>query len=261
MIIETKGEDLFGVKSVMLEKVEPGEDSPNDIIMLVSTQAPDSDGDIVFQRKTKEGDGWKLDHFNGAPVITWQHSMWDMNISGVRTHAKVMKHATKGWGLHLVPLTFDQEDEGAVVLESKVRRDIIKEASVGFQVKQWQPRIVDGRRVGMNIYESYLIETAIANRGANFETEVVSKNMMLRAGGNLQTGGNKTAIEAVEEMEHLKEQVALLLKEVNALGDRFDKQENEETEKVQTVLKETEAQKRVMAGEVLALLKGVGSVK
>lgn len=223
--IETEDRGLYCAKAAVAEllKSVTGEDT-GPLVLLVSTEAVDHDGDVIHQRANKNGPGWVLDRFNGAPVISWQHDLRIPNLSGPATRAKVRKHATKGQGLHLDPLAFDEGDPFALAIEGKLRRDVIKESSVGFKVLARDPRKVDGQTVGFDIWGAELFEVAIANRGANPETEVLAKHLLTLPGvaGEVETAGNPEALELRAEIEHLAAEVALLSRGIKVLSDRVD---------------------------------------
>jgi HK97 family phage prohead protease len=202
----------------------------SDIVLLVSTQTEDSDGDIVYQGKNKNGAGWVLDKFNNSPVITWQHDLWVPNLSGPRTRAKVQKTENKGRGLHLNPLVFDEGDAFAMELEGKIRRGVLTESSVGFKAMKRDRRQNDeGQTIGLNIWESELIETAIVNRGANPETEVLAKRLLGKAPIAIQveSGGSPEIDELKDEIEHLAAVVKMLGNEMKAIGDSRDSETHE----------------------------------
>ncbi len=235
-------------------------DGTNDIILLVSTQAVDTDGDIVYQGRTKNGAGWVLDKFNKAPVITWQHDLWVPNLSGPRTRAKVMKTENKGRGLHLNPLVFDDGDELAMTLEGKIRRGVLTESSVGFKaLKRDRRQNEEGQAVGLNIYESELIETAIVNRGANPETEVLAKRLLGKApiARQVEAGGSAEIEELKEEIEHLAAVVKMLGNEMKAISDTRD---NESHELLMMTERDNKAKLQVnnAASEILKALEAGG---
>jgi len=262
MYIERKDGGLFGFKSmpVLPDHVVKVDDATGDIRLLVNTEAEDSDGDVVHQGKTKHGAGWLLKRFNGAPVITWSHDIRIPNLSGPRTRAKVGNiaaakvDATGTRGLFLDPLQFDEGDLFAMELDGKIRRDVLKESSVGFRVLVSEPRVVEGRKVGLDIYEQELIETAIVNRGANPETATVSKAALARYYNEVETAGDAEAKELVGELDNLKRLVNVLADELKLLGDRVA----DEQCAAETVRKQIEAERHEAAGEFLAALRRVG---
>ena len=216
--IESKDGGLFCTKAGTAEIIIKSDEDGAPIVLLVSTEAVDADGDVIHQRRSKHGPGWDTKRFNGAPVITWQHDLRMPNMSGPRTRAKVAKHATKGQGLFLNPLQFDEGDPFAMTIEGKIRRDVIKESSVGFKITDREPRKnEEGQTVGLDIYGAELFEVAIANRGANPETEVLAKSLLTRRDvlQAVETGGDSEVIELRSELIELRS-------EYDNLGERFD---------------------------------------
>ena len=259
MIIEEKGGTLLVTKE--LAEGFKVDSATGDIILLISTEIPDGDGDVVHQRRSKHGAGWLLKRFNGAPVISWQHNLQIPNLSGPRTRAKQGKHATKGQALFLDPLQFDEGDVFAMELDGKYRREVLKESSVGFRIHQYQPRIIEGKRVGMDIYEQELIETAAVNRGANPETETMAKALLMRAGGSVETAGDAEAKEILEILDALRGDVTVLANELKSLGDKVDGEESDAVKLLglderTKLVNGTRAQ---AAKDLLAALKRVGT--
>jgi len=228
--IDTLDGGMFCNKEDLCEVVTKGEGDSGAIVLLVSTEAVDSDGDIVHQGKTKHGAGWVLDRYNKAPAITWQHDMMIPNLSGPKTRAKVQRHETKGRGLHLNPLQFDSGDEFATFIEGKIRRDSIKESSVGFKILAREARKGDsGERVGLDIYEQELVEVAIANRGANPETEVLAKRFLSnpRVLKEVEDGGSPEIVEMKEYIEELARKVESLETTISRFSDVHDEEAQE----------------------------------
>jgi hypothetical protein len=219
--IETSDGGLICAKTDIMEVTKSDD---NAIIAVISTEAIDSDGDIVHQRKTKNGGGWDLSRFNAAPVLTWQHDLNRPNISGEKTRAKVRTHETKGDALYLEPMTFDQEDDFAVGIESKIRRNIVKEFSVGFRIKAGErtPRKGESDQIeGLDIWGATLLENAVCNRGANQETEVFAKHLIgiPTVTKDLEDAGSSEAIEAKEEIQELNRRIDELENIVKQFGD------------------------------------------
>jgi len=235
-------------------------DGSTDISLLVSTQIQDSDGDVVHQRKNKNGAGWDLERFNKGPVITWSHDLWTPNMSGPKTRGKVKKTENKGPGLHLDPLQFDEGDTFAMGLDGKFRRGVPLESSVGFRaLKRDRRKNEEGMTTGFDIWESQLIEVAIVNRGANPETETLAKRLLTRAevAKDLETGGSAEIEEFKEEIEHLARMVKDLGDELKLLGDRTENHEHE-----RQMVKEAKATQenlvKAAAEEILAALTAGG---
>lgn len=263
MYIEQKDGTLLGMKT-MPDAVKI--DGDGDIKLLVSTEAVDSDGDVVHQRRSKYGEGWKLDRFNRAPVVTWQHDLRVPNLSGPRTKAKVSKLGDEGargtglWGLFLNPLQFDEGDVFAMELDGKYRREVLKESSVGFMVLDWQPRVVDGKREGMDIYTSELVEVATANRGANPETATLAKNLTARFALFHEDEGSSMVKDMAEELDNLRQLVTVFGNELKALGDKVDGRVEtfDEVEAAKAIEEHARQQEQAAAEELLAVLKSRG---
>ena len=257
--IETEDGGMICTKDSFAEVIKT--EGESNIVLLVSTEAVDSDGDIVRQRKSKRGLGWILDRFNKAPVITWQHDIWVPNLSGAKTKAKVQKHPEKGFGLHLNPLTFDDGDPFAMVLDGKIRREVIKESSVGFKIIDREPiKNEEGRVTGLDIGTSELIEVAIANRGANPETEVMAKQMLTRPGiaNQVEGGDSIEVLELKEEIQELAEKLDLLANTLKTLGDE---QQAEEFLRKKETQRARQDEIRSAAAELLKSLHRVGTAK
>ncbi len=244
-----------------LVKTDDTPDAP--LVILLSTEAEDSDGDIVHQGKTKHGKGWVLDRFNGAPLVTWQHDTHRPNISGPKTRAKVRKHPTKGRGLHIDPLTFDMLDEFAAGIDGKIRRDVLKEFSAGFMVTAREARKnEDGRVTGFDLYEQVLIEAAVANRGANPETEVLAKRMLGKSGvaRTVEAGDSAEVQELKEELADIHKTMEMLTELVKSLGDRVDGPADEaRMERTHETLEVKDALAQKAAGEILDTLLRTGN--
>lgn len=223
--IEQEDGGMLCVKSDTSERMttKADGDGKTPIVLLISTEAIDSDGDIIHQRRSKKGSGWVLKRFNGGPVVTWQHNMWEPNLSGKDTKAKVGNHPRKGPSLFLNPLMFDDGDPFAMSLDGKIRRDVIKESSVSFKTIEKEARRTDeGRTIGWDIYGAELYEVAIANRGANPETEVLAKRMMARPdlAGTVEGSGSAEIEELKAEIENLHDEIKKLSDSLCQLGDR-----------------------------------------
>lgn len=261
--IEGKAGSVYCAKSAVAELIKSvtGEDEAGPLVLLVSTEAVDSDGDVIHQRPNKNGPGWVVTRFNGAPVISWQHDLRIPNLSGPETQAKVRKHATKGQGLHLDPLTFDVGDPFALSIEGKLRRDVIKESSVGFKVLNRGPRKVDGQTVGFDIWGAELFEVAIANRGANPETEVLAKHLLAlpAVARDVEDAGNPEALELRAEIEHLAQEVVLLTRSLKVLSDRVDGEDEARALAVREKRDKNTAAVNAAASELLKVLRAEGT--
>lgn len=228
--------------------------TPGPIVMLVSNEAVDSDGDIIHQRRSSKGPGWVLDRFKRAPVMTWQHDLRIPNISGPGTRPVVRKHDTKGQALFLDPVQFDEGDPFAMELEGKVRRGVLKESSVGFHILNREPRTDDdGNRAGLHIYGAELIEVALANRGANPDVDVLAKRMLGYAdvAKAVQGGDDSEVAELKAEVQHLSEKLRVL---ENAL-----KVQAEDNDRMRLDIDKEQAARNVAAKDLLVRLQKLGT--
>jgi HK97 family phage prohead protease len=85
--------------------------------------------------------GWKTDNYQRSPVVLWCH---DHKLPPIGTAAAAVGRD----GLRM-PVTFDQEDPFAVQVESKVRRNIIRACSVGWDFVDADGQTLDLR--GMTV--------------------------------------------------------------------------------------------------------------
>lgn len=262
-LIKTKDGGYLGTASASVLAVKTEEDS-QDIVLFVSSEAVDGDGDILHQRKSKFGPGWQLERFNKAPVITWQHDMRVPNLSGPRTRAKVGKHPTKGVGLFLDPLQMDEGDAFAMVLDGKIRRDVITESSVGFLITHHEPLLVEGVRKGIHIYGADLREVALANRGTNPDTEAMAKALLGDPVVLNQVAYDSKAfdtlrakVEALTDQLHDSEQtLAMLAEVVKTFGDPAGG-EVRSRQAVETI----KAARNDAAADVLEILRAAGAIE
>jgi len=203
---------------------------------VVSDESEDSDSDIIHQGKNKRGRGWVLDRFNAAPVLTWMHNIYEPSLSSPKTRAKVDKLDDGRKALVLDPAEFDLEDPKAALIDGKLRRGSVKEWSVGFKGLIAEPRLAeDGTRGrGYDFYEQQLIEVAVVNRGANYNTSTAIKSLLGAAGMavDVQTAGDAEANELRSEVEFLdqriKELEALVIQKLSDPENRACNEEHEE---------------------------------
>ena len=210
-VIELKDGELLAIKDLELVTETKADDEGN-IVAIVSTETEDSDMAIIRQRRNKKGAGWILDHFNKGPVLTWMHDMFRPNIGAPGTKAKLAKDEKLGSVLTLNPAKFDQGDEVAVGIEGKLRRGVLNEWSVGFRGRVWERREADenGRQRGYEFFEQKLAETAVVNRGANYDTSTAIKSLLAYEGGDVEDGGSAEIMELRSEVEFLNERLVTL---------------------------------------------------
>lgn len=203
------------------------------ITAVVSDSSEDSDKDIIHQGKNKLGAGWLLEHFNKAPVLTWMHNMYVPSLSAPETRAKLAKvDGHQGRVLTLAPAAFDLEDDFAAQIEGKIRRRVLKEWSVGFRGIKVEPRRNDdgSRGRGYEFFEQKLIEVAVVNRGANYNTSTAVKGLLGSPGlaQETQAGDDAEALELKAEVEYLEQRVkdleALVMASLAEPGSCADEQ-------------------------------------
>ena len=256
--IELKDGGMICTKTDSCEVIKAADS--NDIALLVSTQSVDSDGDVVYQRKNKNGIGWDLGLFNKGPVITWSHDLWVPNMSGPKTKGKVKKTESKGFGLHLDPMQLDDGDPFAMTLDGKFRRGVPLESSVGFRaLKKDRRKNDEGQTTGFDIWESQLVEVAIVNRGANPDTETLAKRLMKRRDvvKDLESGGSAEIEELREELLDMNNRFDIISNAVKALGDVRDDEAHELLMMTEAKVKTANAINDT-AGEILKSLQKYG---
>ena len=187
------------------------------MVAMVSTEGLDTDGDIIRQTKTPRGRGWILDGFNKTPFMTWMHDKQRPNIASPDVRAHVRAHKG-GHALFLDPFAFDPGDTFAQELEGKYSRRVLRETSVGYTSKVWEP--ID---TGREFFEQTLIEVAAVNVGANRETDTMIKSMLSRSGlvAKVQAAGDSEVEELKSEIIYLREELRLISNEVKRMGDRM----------------------------------------
>lgn len=94
---------------------------------IASTSDPDRHGTVLNQ------DNWRLDNFNANPIIGYQHNVYG-NMCNAPDPDDVIG---KGYGyieerLLLVDVIFDEENELARKIKSKIERGFLRTVSVGF---------------------------------------------------------------------------------------------------------------------------------
>jgi len=167
--------ELEGGKS-LVQKIVGAEILPEQkegqIIAMISTEAIDSDGDIIHQDKTEWGEGWELDRYNKHPVMLWGHDHQRPSIG--KAAAYLDTH--NGKQALFATAEFDPEDEFAQQIEGKIRRGIISETSVGFVASTYGAIDLDHPWDGYHFWQQELIEFSWENRGANPDVESFIKS-------------------------------------------------------------------------------------
>jgi len=215
MLIDLKNGNKLVHKLVGVA-IEP-EEIPGQIVARISTTADDSDGDTIFQGPNDKGAGWLLERYNKHPVMLWMHD--HMRPSMGKSEAFLAPH-DGGSALHARSF-FDQEDEFARQIESKVRRGVLSETSVGFMATKYGFKNETDPWDGINFYEQELIEYSWVNRGANPDTESFIKSACIscpEVGKLIQTFESKELIEMKNEflsrMEAVDSQIKIILEQM-----------------------------------------------
>lgn len=94
---------------------------------IASTEDPDRHGTVLNQ------DNWRLENFNANPIIGYQHNVYG-NMCNAPDPDDVIG---KGYGYTedrqlLVDVIFDEENELAGKIKSKIKRGFLRTVSVGF---------------------------------------------------------------------------------------------------------------------------------
>ena len=95
---------------------------------VASTSDPDRHRTVLNQ------DNWKLDNFNANPIIGYQHNVYGADFCSSPNPDDVIGkgRAYVEDGEMLVDVVFDEENELAKKIESKIERGFLRTVSVGF---------------------------------------------------------------------------------------------------------------------------------
>jgi len=168
------------------------------ITAIISTSSVDSDGDIIQQGKSNNGAGWILDRFNKHPLMLWMHDHYRPSMGKAEAY---LGETESGIAL-FARANFDQEDEFARQIESKIRRGVISETSVGFVASKFAPIDSDNGFTGYNFHEQELIEFSWVNRGANPDTESFIKSACL----DCPDLGNLIEVHEDQELKEMRKE-------------------------------------------------------
>jgi hypothetical protein len=230
------------------------EKSARGMAAMISTEALDTDGDIIRQAKNAKGGGWDLAAFNAMPFMTWGHDKSRPNIASpdVRAHVRAHKSGS-GAALWLDPFAFDSGDTFAQELQGKYERKVLRQTSVGFRSNNFAP-LGSGREY----FGQKLIETAAVNLGANQETDTLIKSMLTRTGmvARVESAGDSEIEEIKIEMAYLREEMRLLGNEIKRQSDR-DVTHKTEPEQFNLM----EAAVKSMADTLLSRLQKIGTAE
>ena len=184
------------------------EEKGGQILAMISTDSIDSDGDSIQQGKTDAGGGWQLDRFNKHPVMLWMHDHQRPSMG--KAEAYLDKYEG---GLALFAKgEFDPEDSFARQIESKIRRGVLSETSVGFVASKYAPINQENPWGGYNFYQQDLIEFSWVNRGANPDVESFIKSACL----SCPTIGEYIETNQDPELKEMKEEFTARLKAMEA---------------------------------------------
>lgn len=211
MLIELENGKAL-VQKIVGPDIAP-EDKSGQIVAMISSDAVDSDGDIIHQGKNEGGSGWLLDRFNKHPVMLWMH---DHMRPSMGKAAAYLGEYDGGQAL-FATATFDQEDPFAKQIESKIRRGVLSETSVGFMASKWEP--IDSKEPfgGYNLFENELIEYSWVNRGANPDVESFIKSACVSCpdlSKQIKTFGNVELIEMKTEFDARLKEIEAHLKTI-----------------------------------------------
>jgi HK97 family phage prohead protease len=142
------------------------------VTFIASTDTPDRYGDIV-------GQNWELSAYERNPIILFNHNPAAMPIGKGRAYVED--------GRLMIDVEFDQNDDDAKKIESKVRGGYINAVSVGFQPLEAVLRsaLPDGHKYkskkGYYYPKSELLEVSIVTIPANNEATLTAKNYNSRS--------------------------------------------------------------------------------
>jgi HK97 family phage prohead protease len=152
------------------KNVESEKSSP--VTFIASTDTPDRYGDVVGQQ-------WDLSAFERNPVILLNHNSTTLPIGKGKAYLED--------GRLMIDVEFDQNDEDAKKIESKVRGGYMNAVSVGFQPLEAVLRssLPDGHKYkgskGYYYPKSELLEVSIVTIPANNEATLTAKNFRSRS--------------------------------------------------------------------------------
>jgi hypothetical protein len=253
--VELTDGGLLVSKGVTIEVEKAG----RGMAAMISTEVLDTDGDIIRQAKSAKGPGWDLADFNAMPFMTWGHDKSRPNIASpdVRAHVRAHKSGS-GAALWLDPFAFDPGDKFAQEVQGKYERKVLKQTSVGFRSKNFEP--LDGG--GREYFGQKLIETAAVNLGANQETDTLIKSMLTRTGlvAKVESGGD-SEVEALKiEVQYLRDELRLISNVVKLHGDKLFCGQDER-DAVEPRAQLMEATIKVMADNLLTRLQKIGTAQ
>jgi len=153
------------------KKASQSAEKRSPVTFIASTDTPDRYGDVV-------GQNWNLEAFERNPVILFNHNSAAMPIGKGKAYVQD--------GRLMIDVEFDQNDEDAKKIESKVRGGFINAVSVGFQPLEAVLRsaLPEGHQYkakkGYYFPKSELLEVSIVTIPANNEATLTAKNYSSR---------------------------------------------------------------------------------
>lgn len=154
---------------------------------VASTENSDRYGDVINQK------GWSLEAYNRNPVVLLNHNSNSLPIGKGKVEIK--------GGQLMIDVEFDQEDELARKVESKVKNGYINAVSVGFNPIESKRRSelpkehkAFGKR-GMYFEKSELLEVSIVTIPANSDATAKQFNAIDKRISDLE--------ESLAELKHI----------------------------------------------------------
>ena len=154
---------------------------------VASTENSDRYGDVINQK------GWSLEAYNRNPVVLLNHNSNSLPIGKGKVQIK--------GGQLMIDVEFDQEDELARKVESKVKNGYINAVSVGFNPIESKRRSelpkehkAFGKR-GMYFEKSELLEVSIVTIPANSDATAKQFNAIEKRISDLE--------ESLAELKHI----------------------------------------------------------
>tara|TARA_Y100000004_G_scaffold172557_1_gene209500 strand:+ start:435 stop:1193 length:759 start_codon:yes stop_codon:yes gene_type:complete len=154
---------------------------------VASTENSDRYGDVINQK------GWSLEAYNRNPVVLLNHNSNSLPIGKGKVEIKD--------GQLMIDVEFDQEDELARKVESKVKNGYINAVSVGFNPIESKRRSelpkehkAFGKR-GMYFEKSELLEVSIVTIPANSDATAKQFNAIEKRISDLE--------ESLAELKHI----------------------------------------------------------
>lgn len=213
-----------------LREVKSQENGENIYTFTASSSDPDRHKTVLNQ------ENWKLDNFRLNPIIGYQHNVYGGDLCNAPDPDDVVGKARNIYvenGELIVDIEFDQENEKARKIESKVKRGFLNSVSVGFY-EVGTAREGDEKRgedPNLMYFEGQeLLEISIVNIPSN--PKAVKKSLRSQTFDALryiyrELGGNYKLSE-IEEMK--VRDILTLLEKDNETTTKSVEQETEQIE-------------------------------